>query len=75
VYSKERLHDYLGTVGAGLQSWAGQNRAKIISFILAYREAPVWIFDVQNAQECRAILRNQFPDLTQADCKRAIFHT
>lgn len=58
---------YLGTVGAVLKSWATTNRAQLIAFILAYREALTWIFDPRNRAACCELLQAQFPELSQAD--------
>ena len=72
VAVKDLLPDYLGTVGAVLQSWASANRPGLIGFLLAYREALNWIFDEQNASACCAMLLAQFADLTELDT-RAVY--
>ncbi|MCP3710777.1 ABC transporter substrate-binding protein [Paraburkholderia sp. CNPSo 3274] len=64
--------DYLGTVGVVRESWASANRARLIGFILAYREALNWIFDPANAAACRALLRAQFPELSDADARAVL---
>ncbi|MEW9586176.1 ABC transporter substrate-binding protein [Paraburkholderia sp. DGU8] len=63
---------YLGTVGAVLASWASANRAQMIGFILAYREALNWIFDPLNAAACCALLRAQFPGLCDTDARAVL---
>ncbi|TDG17473.1 ABC transporter substrate-binding protein [Paraburkholderia silviterrae] len=63
---------YLGTVGAVLESWASANREQLIGFILAYREALTWIFDPRNAPACCALLRAQFPELSDADARAVL---
>jgi ABC-type nitrate/sulfonate/bicarbonate transport system substrate-binding protein len=63
---------YLGTVGAVLASWASANRAQLISFILAYREALNWIFEPLNAPACCALLRAQFPELSDTDARAVL---
>ena len=61
--------DYLGTVGAVLQSWASQNQDRLVGFILAYREALNWIFDPANHDTLIGILRAEFVELTDDDAR------
>ena len=63
--------DYLGTVGAVLQSWAARNQQQMIGFILAYREALNWIFDAAHNDASVEILHAEFVELTD-DGARAV---
>ncbi|MCY0854736.1 ABC transporter substrate-binding protein [Cupriavidus sp. D39] len=64
--------DYLGTVGAVLQSWASRNREQLVGFLLAYREALNWIFDASNANAIVEILRTEFAQLTRDDARAVL---
>ncbi|CAG2155274.1 hypothetical protein LMG31506_05357 [Cupriavidus yeoncheonensis] len=70
--AKSLFADYLGTVGAVLQSWASQNRQQLVAFLLAYREALNWIFDAGNAEAIVEILRTEFAQLTRDDARAVL---
>jgi ABC-type nitrate/sulfonate/bicarbonate transport system substrate-binding protein len=72
VHGSSLFSDYLGTVGAVMQSWASKNQDQLISFILAYREALNWIFDVGNNDASVEILREEFVDLTDDDARAVL---
>ncbi|MFM0739561.1 ABC transporter substrate-binding protein [Paraburkholderia xenovorans] len=64
--------DYLGTVGAVMQSWASTNQDQLIGFILAYREALNWIFDASNHEAAVEILRTGFAELTDDEARAVL---
>ncbi|EHP44697.1 extracellular solute-binding protein [Cupriavidus basilensis OR16] len=72
VSGKSLFADYLGTVGAVLQSWACRNRAQLVGFLLAYREALNWIFDASNGNAIVEILRTEFAQLTRDDARAVL---
>ncbi|RDK11845.1 ABC transporter substrate-binding protein [Cupriavidus lacunae] len=67
VSGKSLFSDYLGTVGAVMQSWASANQDQVVGFILAYRQALNWIFDARNNGAIVDILRAEFDQLTDDD--------
>ncbi|AQV98222.1 ABC transporter substrate-binding protein [Cupriavidus necator] len=67
VSGKSLFADYLGTVGAVMQSWASANQDQVVGFILAYRQALNWIFDTRNNGAIVDILRTEFDQLTHDD--------
>lgn len=72
VHGSSLFSDYLGTVGTVMQSWASKNQDQLVSFILAYREALNWIFDVANNDASVEILREEFVDLTDEDARAVL---
>ena len=72
VHGSSLFSDYLGTVGAVMQSWASKNQDQLVSFILAYHEALNWIFDVANNHASVEILREEFVDLTDDDARAVL---
>lgn len=69
VRGNSLFSDYLGTVGAVLQSWASRNQDRLVRFILAYRESLNWIFDPGNKDTLVEILRAEFVELTDDDAR------
>ena len=72
VHGKSVFPDYLGTVGAVMQSWASQNQDRLVRFILAYREALNWIFDANNSADLIEMLRAEFVELTEDDARAVL---
>ncbi|KWR89933.1 hypothetical protein RM96_12095 [Cupriavidus sp. IDO] len=72
VSGKSLFADYLGTVGAVMQSWASHNPAQVVGFILAYREALNWIFDANNIEAIVEILRAEFAQLMYEDARAVL---
>lgn len=72
VRGKSLYADYLGTVGAVLQSWASGSPDQVVGFILAYREALNWIFDARNRGAIVEILRTEFDQLTHDDARAVL---
>jgi ABC-type nitrate/sulfonate/bicarbonate transport system substrate-binding protein len=69
VRGNSLFSDYLGTVGAVMQSWASRNQDQLIRFILGYREALNWIFDQRNKDALVEILQTEFAELTDEDAR------
>jgi ABC-type nitrate/sulfonate/bicarbonate transport system substrate-binding protein len=50
------LGSYMGMTAAVRQSWAQNNRSKVVGFARAYQKAIDWLFDPANRAEAEAIL-------------------
>ncbi len=50
------LGHYQATAFAARRSWAAENRAAILAFVAAYRQATAWLFDPVNRAEAIVIL-------------------
>jgi ABC-type nitrate/sulfonate/bicarbonate transport system substrate-binding protein len=59
------LPHYQSSVGMARRAWAKDHRDELVSFIRAYVEASLWLFDSRNKDAAIAILMRHTPRLTR----------